>query len=171
MSIDAVALLRIPDFSPSADLDVRELEDGFLLYLEQPFDADDDALLIALDDALGDALDDHEDDRGVFVLPDAADPDADSYDAVLEAVGEAGRFLALDGEGQSLHEGMQDVLVQAMQAMGLGDAEDVGRMLSGDPDAMMLAQIRMQRAIEETMSAAQEPTTPTVLAKPGEKPE
>lgn len=157
MSIDAVALLRIPEFEPGDELDVRELDDGFLLYLSVPFGAEDDELLDALDELLGDALDDHDDDRGVFVLPDVADPDdADTYDAVLAAAGEAGRFLALEPVGPAAHvvdAGMQNMIVEAMQAMGLGSADDVQRMLSGDQDAMLLAQIRMQRAMEESMAA------------------
>lgn len=182
MSIDAVALLRIPEFEPGDELDVRELDDGFLLYLSVPFGAEDDDLLDALDEALGDALDDHDDDRGVFVLPDVADPDdAETYEAVLTAVGEAGRFVALDpgglalGPGGAAHAvdaGMQNMIVEAMQAMGLGSADDVQRMLSGDQDAMLLAQIRMQRAMEESMAAhgdlgAGGPAEPVDDDKPG----
>lgn len=167
MSIDAVALLRIPDYEPADDLDVRELDDGFLLYLSLPYDSDDDDLLVALDEALGEALDDHDDDH-VFVLPDTLDPDdAETYDAVIAAVGEGGRFLPLasgplvagvdphsHAEASAVNQGMQGMLVEAMQAMGLGSAEDVQKILSGDPDAMLLAQIRMQSAMEEHLTLA-----------------
>lgn len=161
MSIDAVALLRIPDYEPAEDLDVRELDDGFLLYLSLPYDSDDDDLLVALDELLGEALDDHDDDH-VFVLPDTLDPDdAETYDAVIAAVGEGGRFLPLASEPlgavvdpHQVNQGMQGMLVEAMQAMGLGSAEDVQKILSGDPDAMLLAQIRMQSAMEEHLTLA-----------------
>lgn len=161
MSIDAVALLRIPDYEPAEDLDVRELDDGFLLYLSLPYDSDDDDLLVALDEALGEALDDHDDDH-VFVLPDTLDPDdAETYDAVIAAVGEGGRFLPLASgplvagvDPHQANQGMQGMLVEAMQAMGLGSAEDVQKILSGDPDAMLLAQIRMQSAMEEHLTLA-----------------
>lgn len=172
MSIDAVALLRIPEFEPGDELDVRELDDGFLLYLSLPFASDDDDLLDALDELLGDALDDHDDDRGVFVLPDVADPDeSETYEAVLAAVGEAGRFLPLvPAEPLAAHvvdSGMQNMIVEAMQAMGLGTAEDVQRMLSGDQDAMLLAQIRMQRAMEESLAAHGPAAAPTDDPPPG----
>ncbi len=168
MSIDAVALLRIPGYEPAEDLDVRELDDGFLLYLSLPYDSDDEDLLVALDEALGEALDDHDDDE-VFVLPDALDPDdAETYDAVITAVGEGGRFLALTSaplvtEGVdagshagaiAVNQGMQGMLLEAMQAMGLGSADDVQKILAGDPDAMLLAQIRMQSAMEEHLTLA-----------------
>ena len=59
--ISAVALVRIPDWQAPDELDVRELDDSVMVFLEVPFDSDDNALLDALEDAIGDAMYDHED--------------------------------------------------------------------------------------------------------------
>jgi len=179
MSIDAVALVRIPDWEPPEEADVRELEDGSaLLFLDMPFDSEDDALLNALDEVLGDALIEQDDERGVFVLPDASEPeDAESYDAVLEAVGEAGRWIPLDPElppqVAELMQNPQELLGQMFEAMGVGNADDILRaMQSGDPDALKLAQIQMTSALERTMQNAP-PAAPgesdtETSAEPGE---
>jgi hypothetical protein len=157
--IEAVALVRIPEWEPPEDADVRELDDGSaLVFLEVPYDAEDDAILNALDDVLGDALLEQDDERGVFVLPDASEPeDAESYDAVLAAVGEEGRWIALDPEMpedvQRLMQNPQELLGQMFEAMGVGNADDILRaMQTGDPDALKLAQIQMTSAMERAMT-------------------
>jgi hypothetical protein len=161
MSIDAVALVRIPDWEPAEDADVRELEDGSaLVFLEVPFDAEDDAILNALDDVLGEGLIGQDDDRGVFVLPDASEPEeAESYDAVLAAVGEAGRWIVLDPElppeMQELMANPENLLGQMFEAMGVGNADDILRAKkTGDPEALKMAQIQMTSALERTMQNA-----------------
>ena len=155
---DAVALLRIPEFEASEDLDVRELDDGFLLFLDVPFDADEDDLLDAVEELVGDALYEQDDERGVLFLPDAAEPDdADSYEAVVTAVGEAGRWIALDApEGVSPEAllGNADALMgHLFEAMGAGSADEIVRaMRDGDQDALKLAQIRMAGALERAVA-------------------
>lgn len=173
MTIDAVALLRIPGFTPPEDADVRELEDGFLLFLGVEFENDPEAILDALDDALGDSLADHEDERGVFVLPDAAEPeDATTYDQVITAVGDKGIFLDPGAAGapdmqamlgrpevQALIGGqeMQNMLGQMFQSLGVGSIEDIAKaMQSGDPDAMKMAQVQMMGALERAMAPGAE---------------
>ena len=161
MSIEAVALVRIPEWEPPEDADVRELDDGgALIFLEVPFEADDDAILNALDDVLGDALIEQDDDRGVFILPDASEPeDVESYDEVIAAVGEAGRWINLDPElppeVQQLMANPENLLGQMFEAMGIGNGEDIMRaMREGDEDAMKLAHIQMTSALERTMQDA-----------------
>jgi hypothetical protein len=168
MSIDAVALVRIPEWEPPEDADVRELDDGALIFLEVPYDAEDDAILNALDDILGDALLEQDDERGVFVLPDASEPeDVETYDEVIAAVGDAGRFIALDPEMppevQQLMQNPENLLGHMFEAMGIENADDIMRaMREGDQDALKLAQIQMTSALEKTMQAAsQPPSEPT----------
>jgi hypothetical protein len=156
MSIDAVALVRIPEWTPPEDLDVRELDDGALVFLDIPFESEPDALLDALDDLIGDAMYQHDDERGIFVLPDAAEPeDAETYEAVLTAVGEAGTWIPLDpielppGLGDQNPEAL---LGQLLEAIGAGDGNELMRaMKDGDQDALKLAQIQMQSAMERLM--------------------
>jgi len=160
-TIEAVALVRIPEWEPPEDADVRELEDGSaLVFLEVPYESEEDEILNALDDVLGDALIAQDDDRGVFVLPDASEPeDAESYDAVLAAASEAGRWIALDPEMspevQQLMQNPQELLGQMFEAMGVGNADDILRaMQTGDPEALKMAQIQMTSALERTMQNA-----------------
>ncbi len=163
MSIDAVALVRIPDWEPPEDADVRELDDGALVFLELPYDSDDDAILNALDDAIGDALLDQDDDRGVFVLPDASEPEeVETYEEVIAAVGEAGRWISLDPEVpedvQRVLENPEELLGSMFEAMGIGDPKELMRaMRDGDQDALKLAQIQMTSALERTMQPGSNP--------------
>lgn len=157
MSVDAVALLRIPEWEPPEELDVRELEDGVLLFLDVPFESEEDELLDAVENAIGDALYEQDDDRGVFFLPDAAEPeDAETYDAVIATVGEAGKWASLDAPAGVTPEallGNADALMgQLFEAMGAGSAEEIVRaMRDGDQDALKLAQIRMAGALERAV--------------------
>jgi hypothetical protein len=171
MSFDAVVLLRIPGFTPPDDLDVRELEDGFLLFLDVSIESGPDAIMGAVYEAIGDALGGHDDDRGLFILPDAAEPeDASTYDDVIAAVGSKGAFLSAvldedegDGDGaadfdpQDLAKAAQGMLGQMLESMGAGSMEDLARALeTGDKDALKLAQVRMMGAMERTMAGSQQ---------------
>lgn len=157
MSIDAVALVRIPEWEPPEEADVRELDDGALVFLELPYDSDDDAILNALDDVLGDALIEQDDDRGVFILPDASEPeDVETYDEVIAAVGDAGRWISLDPDVpedvQRVLSNPEELLGSMFEAMGIGDPKEFMRaMKEGDQDALKLAQIQMTSALERTM--------------------
>lgn len=157
MSIDTVALLRIPDWTPSEELDVRELEDAVMLFLEVPFEAGEEKILEVLEDTIGDVFLDHEDERGIFLFPDAAEPDAaETYDAVIAAVGEAGLWLGVDA-GEALSPdalgGSAEALVgQVFESMGLGDPNKLFQaMASGDTETLQMAQIKLQGMLEEAL--------------------
>lgn len=169
MSLDAVALLRIPSFSPPDDLDVRELDDGFLLFLDVPYEDDPDAILDAIVDAVGQALEGHDDERGIFVLPDAAEPeDASTYEEVIAAVGDAGMFLAPDDDDEEglpvdVTAAAEAVIGQMFESLGAGSMQDLARALeSGDQDALKMAQVRMMGAMERVMTPAIESITEPV---------
>ncbi len=165
MSIDAVALVRIPEWEPSEDLDVRELEDGSLVFLDVPFESDPDTIFDALESAVGDDMYDHDDPRGIFVLPDAAEPeDAETYEAVIAAVGEAGTWLSIEPDEVDTAN-PEALLGQLLEAMGGGSAEDLVRALrDGDEDALKLAQIQMTGAMEKAFK-----TDPDSEPEGGEK--
>jgi hypothetical protein len=156
MSIDAVALLRIADWEPDDELDTRVLDDGSaLLYLEVPFESSPVELLEAIAGAVGEELVEHDDERGIFVLPDAADPDeAKGYEDVIAAVGEAGHFLPLVDEPPDIQSlfgaGQQDAINNAFSALGLGSLEALQRMMqSGDTEGLQMMQIKMQNMLEQ----------------------
>jgi hypothetical protein len=149
MSADeAVVLLRVPEWDAPEEIDVRFLDDGALVFLPLPFDSDPHELLQELVGELGDVVDGHDDERGVFFFPDSAEPnDAESYEAVIEAVGSAGRWIGLDAP--------EDMMGKVFEMMGISDPNAfMQAMQSGDPDAMKLAQIQMQGRLEEAMRAA-----------------
>jgi hypothetical protein len=159
--ISAVALVRIPDWQAPDELDVRELDDSVMVFLEVPFESDDNALLDALEDAIGDAMYDHEEDRGVFFFPDSAEPeDAETYDAVIAAVGAVGKFIAFGnaagmGAMNELLADPQALMQQVFGAMGIEDPSAIlAAMQGGDPEALKLAQIQMSGALERAMQGA-----------------
>ncbi len=180
MTLQAVALVRIPGFEPDDELDVRELDDGALVFLEVPFESEPDVVIEALADAIGPVvLARHDDERGVFVFPDAADPEAAlTYDAVIDAVGELGAFLSLDVDdhalealseqvaADALHGALRGTLDRAVSQLGFSSVEELGALLaSDDPEALELAQIKMASALERAMAPAtraeiEPPTTP-----------
>lgn len=184
MSIDAVALVRIPGWVPPEELDVRELDGeptSALVFLELPYDSDDDAILNALDDVLGDALIEQDDDRGVFILPDASEPeDVETYDEVIAAVGDAGRWISLDPDVpedvQRVLSNPEELLGSMFEAMGIGDPKEFMRaMKEGDQDALKLAQIQMTSALERTMQPPEPPSRDREgadqLSSPPERPD
>ncbi len=133
-TIEPVALLRIPDWEPPEELDVRELDDGVLVYLAGgSFESDPEELWMELLGVVGDALLRHQDARGVFILPDVADPDdVDTYEGVVAAVGDQGVWIQ-----PSLLGGGADELFAALA--------------SGDPDAMKLARVQAQSTLDNAM--------------------
>lgn len=109
MSIDAVALLKrsslrdillesgIPGTAQPRVLE-HVLDDGILFHTHASFGSDPEELAVALRRQLGEHLDAHGDERGIFCLPDVAVEHAlaaKSYDAVIEAIGEAGMWVPL----------------------------------------------------------------------------
>ena len=172
---EAVVLLRVPEWDAPEEVDVRFLDDGALVFLPLPFDADANELLQEIVDQLGDVVDHHDDERGVFVFPDVAEPDdAESYEAVIAAVGDAGKWIggepvALDPSAL-LGEGSEAIMGHMLETMGISDPKAfMEAMRSGDPDAMKLAQVQLHGKLEEAMRAARgEP--PPDAHEPNEEP-
>ena len=129
MSIEAIALLRLPALaSDDAVTDLIVLSDAVLLRTGATFAAEPHELATGLRRMLGEKLDGHDDERGVFFVPGAAlEParSAGGYQAVIEAIGEAGMWVALVEDGSTA----RPTMVEALMARAM-DGEEI------DPESM-----------------------------------
>ena len=154
MGIDAVALLRGTEHAIPPHRHVRKLADGLMIHTGVRFGAAPDELGGALRAVLGDALDAHADPRGVFVLPDVAEPRAPTYEGVIAEIGEAGEWVPIVAAGHvparfaDAPEGsMEQIVGQVMAALGGGVLEEMQRALaSGDMAAMAAMQEKLVAA-------------------------
>jgi len=132
MSIEAVALLRLPDLVPApgdaAPADLIVLSDAVLVRTGATFAAEPHELAAGLRRMFGEKLDAHSDERGVFFVPGAAlEParTAGGYQAVIEAIGEAGMWVALVEDVSTA----RPTMVEALMTRAM-DGEEI------DPEAM-----------------------------------
>lgn len=190
MAIETVALIKLPpsvfqamppsgeaSSDPSrlrlkaesgASFEVRLLVDAGLVYTPVPFGADADALLETLWDFLGDALADHDDDRGVFVLPSVAPAKSATYDEVIDEVDEVGEWVALDDEEGDEDDEMaaEGDVMQGMPSMpgmppGMPQGDDFMAMMASitnslGPDTLMSLQQAMMSGDARAFERAQE---------------
>jgi len=119
MSITATALIKLPlrvfDALPRSGAQpedgsfrvrgpgettvaLRYLQDAAFVETSLPFGEDDEALTDLLWDVLGDDLADHDDDRGIFVLPSVARTRGHTYELVVDEVGEVGEWVSFGDE-------------------------------------------------------------------------
>jgi hypothetical protein len=156
MSLEAIALVRLPDHASGDGVVV--LSDAVLIQTGASFAAEPLELATGLRRLLGEALDRHDDERGVFFVPavalDAAKR-AGSYAAVIEAIGEAGMWVALVEDGTTA----RPTMVEALMARAM-DGEEI------DPEAMQgavrasLAQMAEQFAVADDDELEGEGTNP-----------
>jgi hypothetical protein len=161
MATLAIALLRLPDLDTQGRARVVKLDDAVLLHTNIDFGSEPEAIIAAVRAAAGDdAVDDHEDDRGILVIPAVARPKAKRYEDVIAEVGDLGMWIDEDSfddeaEGAAAAPGIGggglDALVgQMMGAMGPGGIEELQRaMMSGDPAAMARVQSMVQSAMSQ----------------------
>lgn len=178
MAIETVALIKLPpsvfqamppageaSSDPSrlrlkaesgAAFEVRLLTDGGLVYTPVPFGSDGEALLDTLWDFLGDALADHDDDRGVFVIPSVAPARSANYDAVIDEVDEVGEWVALDDEegDEDDDDGAAEGAVMPMGMPGMPGAMP-GAMPGGDDFMAMMASITNSLGADTLMGLQQ----------------
>jgi hypothetical protein len=142
MPILAVALLKLDacsallargparfDLAAESGVRAEALDDAQLLHTGLPFASEPELIVQRLQQALGEALDEHDDPRGVFLLPDVAAPKARAYLDVIDEVGEGGQWLPLPQEAQDF--GLPD---------GLGALSAVlGSMLQHMPESVLEA--------------------------------
>lgn len=155
MGIDAVVLLKGNAEGLPPGLHVRRLADGVLVHGGVSFGGEPDEHAMWIRASLGDALAGHDDDRGVFVLPDVAEPRATTYEGVVEEIGEAGMWVQVGAPGAiparfaAAPEGSLEAAIAAgMAAMGPDLLAEMQRAaMSGDPAAFARVQQRMMEAL------------------------
>ncbi len=126
MSLEAIALLRLPDHAGGPG--VVHLSDAVLVSTGASFASEPESLALGLRRLLGEALDRHDEPRGVFVIPAVAlEParSAGSYAGVIDAIGEAGMWVALLEDGSTA----RPTMVEALMARAM-DGEEI------DPEAL-----------------------------------
>lgn len=184
MSITTVALVKLPksvfDALPRADeapsdpsnvrvrvgsgsCELRLLDDGALVYTPVAFDREPDEVIDVLWDLFGDHFADHDDDRGVFVIPSVARPRMGTYAAVIEEIGDVGEWIAIDEDGDDADEARGEVVDADappgdLMSMIAGITSSLGpdamqsiqsAMMSGDPRALAAAQQRMAATLSQ----------------------
>lgn len=158
MGIDAIALLRLSSAAIPTDRILRTLDDGVLVKTGAPFDEEPEELALLLSEIVGDALDDHDDPRGVLMIPDVAQPKGKKYDEVVEEIGEGGTWISLDADPQQILGGLFSSVMDAMQSpdvqRALVDAREAAAgARSGATDHVTSAQERMI-ALARSLSGA-----------------
>ena len=154
MSVDVIALLRIPD--PPAHRVVRKLDDGWLLLFGRWWD-DDDEIAFQIRSALGDALDAHDDPRGILVFPDVASPSARTYEGIVRELGDDARWVQrvpADFLPRSLREAKEGSIESVTRAAHeLGASQLIEEMIrahqSGDEAAMQRVREKMEALAKE----------------------
>jgi hypothetical protein len=154
MSIDAVALLRGRDLPLPAGILLRTLDDGVLVFTLARFSADLEQMALAVRLRLGDALDAHRDDRGVFLVPDVAEPRAMTYEGVIAEIGEAGVWAPVVAGHvptsllNAPSGSFASVMGEVMGALGgKAMATLMAAAAKGDPVAMAAAQAKLVEAL------------------------
>ncbi|HET8937732.1 MAG TPA: hypothetical protein VFN67_30015 [Polyangiales bacterium] len=160
MPITAICLLKVPSLPLPEQGPVRAetLEDSVLLHTTLDFSDDPEDVAGAVRSLLGeDWAEQHEDERGVFLIPSVAAPRARSYDQVIEEVGEGGVWAPWDAT--------DDVQVQ-LGAAGPGLSGLLGSMLGQMPEGMFE---RAAASLRDDPSALQDAAAqlPGLLQSPG----
>jgi hypothetical protein len=189
MSLTTVALIKLPlrvfDALPRTDsqpddgsfrvkgpggttFELRYLQDAALVATPHAFGVDDEGLTEALWALFGDDLADHDDDRGIFVLPSVAKPRGTTYELVIDEVGEAGEWVSLGDDGDDVGA-EEDAVVAGEVEDGIGPGPDFmaavanitkalgadtiqtlqAAMLSGDMGAFARAQERVAAQVAQ----------------------
>jgi hypothetical protein len=133
MPINAICLFKLPSLPlpTSGPVRAEALEDCVLLHTTLDFADDPEDVSGAVRSLIGEPLaSQHEDARGLFVIPSVALPRARSYEAVIEEVAEGGVWAPWDAEDA--------VEVMPLGAAGGGDLSALlGSMLGQMPDGML----------------------------------
>ena len=143
MPIPAICLLQLrsaPQLPTQGPVRTQALEDGMLLHTPLPFSDDPEEIAGALRSLLGEQLaTEHRDPRGVLLIPSAAAPNARSYAAVVDEVGEGGVWAAWDAQ-QPVAAGAPDLsgLLGGMLGAMPGFAA-AAASLRDNPDALRQA--------------------------------
>lgn len=162
MPITAICLFKLPSLPlpTSGPVRVEALEDCVLLHTMLDFADDPEDVSAAVRSLIGEPLaTQHDDERGLFLIPSVAAPSARRYDAVIAEVGEGGVWAPWYEEiaGDEL-------------PLGAAGASDLGALLGSMQGLMpqgMLAQAAA--SLREDPGALQEAAAqlPGLLQNPG----
>lgn len=153
MGINAIALLKIPHLTLATGNPgrVEPLEDGVLLHTASSFADEPEVLSEAIRSMVGDALAQHDDARGIFILPKVAAPSARSYAAVIDEVGEGGMWVPLTDEEQPMAmAGFEAMLGSMMGQLPGGLVASLHQMAAGaDANALQQAGKELQTNLQQ----------------------
>lgn len=174
MTIQAVALLKLAAGSqPASFVETRELADGSVaVTLPRPFDAyaaEEQSGEQVLNLDLGPAAQAHQDPRGVFVYPAVSPVRGNSYDAIIDEVGEAGVWVHVQAHAEVASD-PQAAAFEAMRQIAAAIPPDVLQrmqqaVMQGDDQALMSLQEHLPQ-LEEVASLLED-LFPGALAKAG----
>jgi hypothetical protein len=135
MPITAICLLKIPSLPLPTEGPVRveALEDSVLLHTTLDFADDPEDVAGAVRSLLGETLaDQHQDARGVYLIPSVAAPRSRSYVQVIEEVAEGGAWAPWEADEVDL-----DVPLGAAGVSGPDISALLGSMLGSMPPGML----------------------------------
>jgi hypothetical protein len=169
MPITAICLLKVPSLPLPSEGPVRveKLADSVLLHTTLDFADDPEDLAGAVRSLLGEAVaDQHEDERGVFLVPSVAAPQARSYAGVIEEVADGGVWAPWEPAEPA--EPAEDGL--PLTAAGPELAGLLGPMLGGMPPGLLA---QATASLREDPSAMQDAAAqlPGLLQNPSQMPE
>ncbi len=154
MGIHVIALLKGKNLSLAERLHAKALSDGALVHTGIAFGGEPEMLAFGLRSSIGDALDPHDDPRGVFIMPDVAEPKSKDYEGVIAEIGEAGEWIRKAEAGEvpatltGADAGSFDAMMgAAMQAIGPNLADIQKALASGDYSALA----NMQKAMADAL--------------------
>jgi|GEM_PF-2794436 hypothetical protein len=167
MPITAICLLKVPSLPlplpTEGPVRVEKLDDSVLLHTTLDFADDPEDVAGAVRSLLGEAVaDQHDDERGVFLVPSVAAPKARSYASVIEEVADGGVWAPW--EPTDVEVGLP------LTAAGPELAGLLGSMLGGMPPGMLA---QATASLREDPSALQDAAAqlPGLLQNPSQMPE
>lgn len=164
MPITAICLLKVPSLPLPSEGPVRveKLDDSVLLHTTLDFADDPEDLAGAVQSLLGPAADQHDDERGVFLIPSVAAPKARSYAGVIEEVADGGVWAPW--------EPAEEQAGLPLTAAGPELAGLLGSMLGGMPPGLLA---QATASLREDPSALQDAAAqlPGLLQNPSQMPE
>lgn len=149
MPIHAICLLKVPSLPLPSQGPVRAeaLQDCVLLHTTLDFADDPEDVAGAVRTLLGEDLaEQHQDARGVFLIPSVAAPRARSYAQVIEEVAEGGVWAPWEDSGVEIESplgaagpGLSGLLGSMLGQMPEGTFERAAASLRDDPSALQNA--------------------------------
>ncbi|HTU61732.1 MAG TPA: hypothetical protein VMF89_24920, partial [Polyangiales bacterium] len=167
-----ICLLKVPSLPLPSEGPVRveKLDDSVLLHTTLDFADDPEDLAGAVRSLLGEPVaDQHDDERGIFLIPSVAAPKARSYAGVIEEVADGGVWASWEPAEPAEDEG--GVAGLPLTAAGGPElAGLLGSMLGGMPPGMLA---QAAASLREDPSALQDAAAqlPGLLQNPSQMPE